>query len=114
MLKDYSSYVTNQYTITEADIKDDDVAAANLNAAYGDLGFKFEPWYSWGTQAIKITNSDDVVTIIQLDYQDIDKAIHNFINLNTPLLTIGRLDKSGSLPKSDKKEGEVDAFGNPI
>ena len=114
MLKDYSSYVQNQYTITEADIADDDVAAANLNAAYGDLGFKFEPWYRWGTQAIKITNSDDVVTIIQLDYQDIDKAIHNFINLNTPLLTIGRLDKSGSLPKSDKKEGEVDAFGNTI
>ena len=114
MLKDYSSYVQNQYTLTEADIEDEDKAEDNLVMAYGDLGFKFDTNTAF-TDAMLITSPDGkTATTILLDSPNAAQAIQNFINLNTPLLTIGRLDKSGSLQKSEKKEGEVDAFGNTI
>ena len=113
-LKDYSSYVTNQYTITEEDIADEDKAEANLIMAYGDLGFKFDT-NTFFTDAILITSPDgETTTTILLDSPNAEQSIHNFINLNTPIEDIGRLSKSGKLPNSEKKKGNVDAFGNPI
>ena len=114
MLKDYSSYVQNQYTLTEADIADETAAVENLTMAYGDLQFEFAESTPL-KDAIEITSPDgETTTTIMLDSPNAAQAIQNFINLNTPLLTINRISQSGSLPKSEKKEGEVDAFGNTI
>ena len=114
MLKDYSSYVQNQYTLTEADIADETDAVENLTMAYGDLQFEFAESTPF-KDAIEITSPDgETTTTIMLDSPNAAQAIQNFINLNTPLLTINRISQSGSLPKSEKKEGEVDAFGNTI
>jgi len=105
LLKDYSSYVTNQYTITEADIADEDKAEENLVMAYGDIGFTFDTNKAF-TDAILITSPDgETTTTILLDSPNAEQSIHNFINLNTPLLTINKLGQSGNLPKSKKKEG---------
>ena len=113
-LKDYNTYVQNKYSLSDADISDEDTAEDNLVMAYGDLGFKFETNTAF-EDAIEITSPDgETTTTIILDSSNAEQSIHNFINLNTPIEAIGRLSKSGNLPKSDKKEGEVDAFGNPI
>ena len=105
MLKDYSSYVQNQYTLTEADIANETDAVENLTMAYGDLQFEFAESTPL-KDAIEITSPDgETTTTIMLDSPNAAQAIQNFINLNTPLLTIGRLDKSGSLQKSTTEEG---------
>ena len=105
-LKDYSSYVTNQYTLTEEDIADEDKAEANLIIAYRDLGFKFDT-YNLFDDAITITSPDGKTTTkILLDSPTAEQSIHNFINLNTPIENIGRLSKSGSLTKSEKEEAD--------
>ena len=114
-LKDYNTYVQNKYSLSDADISDEDTAEDNLVMAYGDLGFKFDTNMWFEDEGIKITSPDGETTIaIILDSPNAEKSIHSFININTPIEAIGRLSKSGNLPKSDKKEGEVDAFGNPI
>ena len=113
-LKDYSSYVQGKYTLTAADISNDDDAAQNLTNAYSDLGFKFESAMPLGTQAVKMVGPKDESITVILSSPNAEQAIQNFINLYTPSETIGRLSKSGKLTKSDKKEGEVDAFGNTI
>ena len=114
-LKDYNTYVQNKYSLSDADISDDDIAEENLVMAYGDLGFKFETNMFFQDEGIKITSPDgETTTTIILDSHNAEKSIHSFINITTPLESISRLSKSGNLPKSDKKEGEVDAFGNPI
>ena len=114
-LKDYNTYVQNKYSLSDADILDDDIAEENLVMAYGDLGFKFETNMFFQDEGIKITSPDgETTTTIILDSPNAEKSIHSFININTPIESIGRLSKSGSLTKSDKKEGEVDLFGNPI
>ena len=80
----------------------------------GDLGFKFDT-NTFFTDAILITSPDgETTTTILLDSPNAEQSIHNFINLNTPIEDIGRLSKSGKLPNSEKKKGNVDAFGNPI
>jgi hypothetical protein len=113
-LKDYNTYVQNKYSLSDADISDEDTAEDNLVMAYGDLGFKFDTNTAF-EDAIKITSPDgETTTTIILDSPNAEQSIHSFININTPIESIGRLSKSGSLTKSEKKEGEVDAFGNPI
>jgi len=114
LLKDYSSYVTNQYTITDADIADEDKAEENLVMAYGDIGFTFDTNKAF-TDAILITSPDGkTTTTILLDSPNAEQSIHNFINLNTPLLTINKLGQSGNLPKSKKKEGSTPKKKTPI
>ena len=105
-LKDYSTYVQNKYSLSDADISDEDAAKENLADAYGVLGFKFDT-NTWFQDAIKITSPDGEKTItIILDSPNAEQSIHSFINLNTPKETIGRLSKSGSLTKSEKKEAD--------
>ena len=114
LLKDYSSYVTNQYTITDEDIEDEDKAEENLVMAYGDIGFTFDTNKAF-TDAILITSPDGkTTTTILLDSPNAEQSIHNFINLNTPLLTINKLGQSGNLPKSKKKEGSTPKKKTPI
>ena len=106
-LKDYNTYVQNRYTLNEGDILDEDIAEENLVMAYSDLGFKFDTntWYQ--DEGIKITSPDGETTItIILDSPNAEQSIHSFINLNTPIESIGRLSKSGSLTKSEKKEAD--------
>jgi hypothetical protein len=106
-LKDYSTYVQGKYTLTAADISNDNAAAQNLNNAYGDLGFKSEPAMAYGTQAVKIVGPDGEELEIVLGYPNAEQTIQNFINLNTPAETIGRLSKSGSLTSGSNESSET-------
>tara|TARA_R110000803_G_scaffold179879_1_gene242267 strand:+ start:435 stop:2036 length:1602 start_codon:yes stop_codon:yes gene_type:complete len=101
-LKDFNTLVQSKYTLTAADIASDNDAAENLNNAYGDLRFKFEPAMAGGTQAVKIVSPEGEELVIVLDYPNAEQTIKNFINLNTPDMTIGRLSKSGSLTSGKK------------
>ena len=96
-LKDYNTYVQGKYTLTAADISNDNDAAKNLNNAYGDLNFKFETGSSWSAETIKMISPEGEELEIDLSYPNAEQTIQNFINLNTPDMTIGRLSKSGSL-----------------
>ncbi len=106
ILKDYNSYVQNKYTLNEGDILDEDIAEKNLAMAYGDLGFKFDTNTAF-KDAILITSPDgETTTTILLDSPNAEQSIHSFININTPIEIIGRLGKSGSLPKSEEKKAD--------
>lgn len=105
-LKDYNTYVQNRYTLSDAEISDEDIAEENLVMAYGDLGFKFDTSNIFD-DAIKITSPDgEATTTIILDSPNAEQSIHSFININTPIEAIGRLSKSGGLTKSEKEEAD--------